>query len=134
MRAFILVLDSFGIGASLDAERFGDKGANTFGHIAKVLAGEKKPLHIPHLNQLGLSSAALASCGEPIAGLNSPEKPTAAYGYGVETSRGKDTPSGHWEMAGLPVLYDWGYFPNTIPCFPNELITALIEQAHLPGV
>jgi phosphopentomutase len=57
-----------------------------------------------------------------------------AWGYGVETSKGKDTPSGHWEIAGVPVAFDWGYFPNTVPTFPEELITAFIERGNLPGI
>jgi phosphopentomutase len=52
----------------------------------------------------------------------------------VEASRGKDTPSGHWEMAGVPVDFDWGYFPDTIPCFPQDLTDRLIDQAGLPGL
>jgi phosphopentomutase len=57
-----------------------------------------------------------------------------AWGYGVETSRGKDTPSGHWEIAGYPVPFDWGYFPREIPCFPPALIDAVVAEAGLPGV
>lgn len=58
----------------------------------------------------------------------------AAYGAAREQSRGKDTPSGHWEMAGLPVTFDWGYFPKEQPCFPAALTSALVEQAGLPGL
>ncbi|MBI5448445.1 MAG: phosphopentomutase [Gammaproteobacteria bacterium] len=141
-RAFILLLDSFGIGASLDAASFGDEGANTFGHIAQACAEghadqaglRAGPLYLPHLNELGLGLAGLASCGQVIPGFIHPHTLKGAYGYGVETSHGKDTPSGHWEIAGLPVRYDWGYFPNSEPCFPDTLITQLIAQAHLPGV
>ena len=57
-----------------------------------------------------------------------------AWGYGVETSKGKDTPSGHWEIAGVPVVFDWGYFPDTSPAFPRELTEALIREAGLPGI
>jgi phosphopentomutase len=58
----------------------------------------------------------------------------ALYGYGVETSTGKDTPSGHWEIAGVPVLFKWTYFPDTIPAFPAPLTDALIKEAGLPGI
>ncbi|MCH8112511.1 MAG: phosphopentomutase [Proteobacteria bacterium] len=58
----------------------------------------------------------------------------AAYGAAREQSRGKDTPSGHWEMTGVPVTFDWGYFSNEQPCFPAALTSALVEQADLPGL
>lgn len=141
-RAFILLLDSFGIGASRDAIDFGDQGANTLGHIAQYCAEGKAnkpslrqgPLHLPHLTNLGLGLAATASSGMLIPGLTPPSTVLGAYGYAVETSRGKDTPSGHWEIAGLPVDFEWGYFPNTPNCFPPELISQLIKEANLPGV
>lgn len=140
-RAVLLVLDSFGIGASADADRFGDVGSDTFGHIADACAagrGDRPglrsgPLVIPHLTRLGLAAAHAASTGRraPVA-----EAPaiTAAHGFAVETSRGKDTPSGHWELMGVPVSFDWGYFPETRPCFPADLIAALIREAGLPGI
>jgi phosphopentomutase len=56
------------------------------------------------------------------------------WGYGVELSNGKDTPSGHWEIAGVPVTFDWGYFPKTIPCFPRSLTDAIVARAELPGL
>jgi phosphopentomutase len=59
---------------------------------------------------------------------------TGRYGCAVEVSKGKDTPSGHWELAGVPVRFDWGYFPRTMPCFPTALTDALCEQAELPGI
>lgn len=142
-RAFILLLDSFGIGSSWDAAQFGDEGANTLGHIAKACAEGKADqpgvrsgaLQLPNLAALGLGLAGLASSGEKVAGLADPgDALQGAYGYAVETSRGKDTPSGHWEIAGLPVTFDWGYFPEKIPCFPDELISQLISEGNLPGV
>lgn len=139
-RAVLLVLDSFGIGAAKDAERFGDVGADTYGHIAQACAGGRGnreglrsgPLLLPNLTRLGLARAHAASIGgvDP-----SPEGTvTGAHGFAIETSRGKDTPSGHWELMGVPVLFDWGYFPATKPCFPRDLIEALIVEAGLPGV
>ena len=56
------------------------------------------------------------------------------YGAAAELSLGKDTPSGHWEMMGLPVDYDWGYFPATVPTFPKELIDAFIAETGVPGI
>ncbi|WP_374978955.1 phosphopentomutase [Pseudomonas solani] len=140
-RALLLVLDSFGIGATADATRFGDQGANTLLHIAEACArGEadgplrKGPLHLPNLERLGLGHAAAASAGIYAPGFD-PEAPViGAHGHARELSSGKDTPSGHWEMAGVPVLFDWGYFAEKQQSFPPELLDALIERAGLPGI
>jgi phosphopentomutase len=140
-RAIIIVLDSFGIGGAPDAEAYGDKGSDTFGHIASAcLAGggdkaglRKGPLTLPNLNALGLGVAGLAATGELAAGFASvPTRGIAAAG--IETSNGKDTPSGHWEMAGNPVPFAWGYFPNTVPSFPADLTVAIIKDGKLPGI
>ena len=132
-RAIILVLDSFGIGATADAERFGDAGANTFGSIAKQRAVDK-PLELPNLASLGLLRAAEDSSGEIPRGCRPAAEIIGAYGYASELSSGKDTPSGHWEIAGVPVLFDWGYFKDKTNTFPQELLDGLIEQGGLPGV
>ncbi|MBT3372159.1 MAG: phosphopentomutase [Rhodospirillaceae bacterium] len=128
-RAFILVMDSFGIGASADADKFGDTGANTLGHIA---AGHG--LQLPNLARLGLARAAGAASGGAALSLGYDGAPSGAWGYAAEQSLGKDTPSGHWEIAGLPVTFEWGFFPNTQPCFPGELIDQLIARCDLPGI
>ena len=134
-RAIILMLDSFGIGATEDAERFGDVGANTLGSIAKYRAAEgRAPLRLPNLARLGLLHAAKASAGEFPAGTDPDVEIVGAYGFARELSSGKDTPSGHWEMAGVPVLFEWGYFKKIKDTFPQELLDALIERAELPGV
>ncbi len=134
-RAVIIVLDSFGIGATADAGRFGDAGANTLGSIARVRAGSQAgPLQIPNLAQLGLLHAARDSAGEFPAGCEPPSEPIGAYGYARELSTGKDTPSGHWEIAGVPVLFDWGYFTKADDTFPPALLEKLIERGRLPGV
>jgi phosphopentomutase len=135
-------MDSFGIGASLDAARYGDEGANTFVHIYQAcergeadIAGVRQGvLKLPNLAQLGLYHAALASSGLPFVTLADYSEPKGYYGYAVEQSLGKDTPSGHWELAGVPVLFEWGYFPNQPQCFPKKLIDELIKKASLPGV
>ena len=140
-RALVLMLDSLGVGASADANRFGDVGADTFGHIAESAANgaanreglRQGPLAIPNLAALGLVHAAAESRGTWPAGLPK-ETPRGAWGYAVERSAGKDTPSGHWEMAGVPVLFEWGYFPFSVPCFPQELTDALVDEAKLPGL
>jgi phosphopentomutase len=129
------MLDSFGIGAADDAVRFGDAGANTLGSIAKYRAGGgRKPLTLPNLSRLGLMHAAKGSAGEFPAGADTDIDVIGAYGYAKELSTGKDTPSGHWEMAGVPVLFEWGYFTKDKDTFPGELLDALIERADLPGV
>lgn len=133
-RAVILMLDSFGIGASADADRFGDAGANTFGNIARYRHAAGRPLDVPNLARLGLLHAAKESSGEYPAGCDTSIDIVGAYGYAEELSSGKDTPSGHWEMAGVPVLFDWGYFTKPTDTFPRKLLNELVERAGLPGV
>ena len=141
MRALILVLDSVGIGAAPDAALYGDDGANTVGHIAEACAlgdadnaHRQGPLHIPHLVELGLGEACHLASGCRPPGLKYRASTVSHFGCAIEQSRGKDTPSGHWEIAGVPVPFDWGYFPKTVPCFPRELTDALCEHGGLPGV
>ena len=133
-RAFILVLDSFGIGATADAEAFGDQGSDTFGHIAGLREASGRPLRLPNLARLGLFHAGRDSTGEFAAGAEPDVEIIGAYGHAAELSSGKDTPSGHWEIAGVPVMFDWGYFTDKTDTFPKELLDALIEKAELPGV
>jgi phosphopentomutase len=141
-RALLIVLDSVGIGAAEDAHAYGDEGSDTLGHIAEACAAGRAdrnglrsgPLRLPHLAALGIGLACEASTGRIPADLAPPRGPAGAYGYGVEVSRGKDTPSGHWEIAGVPVDFDWGYFAQTIPCFPAALTEALIREGSLPGI
>ena len=133
-RAIILVLDSFGIGATDDADRFGDVGANTFGNIARERAASAEgPLKLPNLARLGLFHAGRDSAGEFPAGAEVDAEIIGSYGFAAELSSGKDTPSGHWEIAGVPVLFEWGYFKKKIETFPQELLDKLVERADLPG-
>ncbi|MBW5892924.1 phosphopentomutase [Pectobacterium polaris] len=137
--AYIMVLDSFGIGSSADAERFGDVGSDTLGHIAQACAagtadkGRSGKLHLPNLSRLGLGKAAEASTGTFPPGLDENADIIGAYAYASEISSGKDTPSGHWEIAGVPVLFDWGYFKDEENSFPQELLDKLVKRANLPG-
>jgi phosphopentomutase len=141
-RAILLVMDSVGIGGAEDAARFGDEGADTLGHIADACAagrGDREglrrgPLALPHLTRLGFGQAAKASTGRVPPGMEAAPGPEAIFGYGVETATGKDTPSGHWEIAGVPVSFAWTYFPDTRPAFPADLTEALIREAKLPGI
>jgi phosphopentomutase len=140
-RALLIVLDSVGCGGAEDARAYGDEGADTLGHIAEACAagrGDREglrrgPLDLPRLAALGLGHALLASTGRVPPGF-ALDPPRGQWGYGIETSRGKDTPSGHWELAGTPVDFDWGYFPERIPAFPTALTQALIAEARLPGI
>ncbi len=132
-RAIILVLDSFGIGATADAESFGDAGSDTFGHIAETRAAAGRPLALPNLARLGLFHAGEESTGRQAAGAPDSVEIIGAYGHAQEMSSGKDTPSGHWEIAGVPVMFDWGYFTDKTNTFPEELLDKLVERAGLPG-
>jgi phosphopentomutase len=132
-RAFILLLDSFGLGATPDAKNFGDEGANTFGHIASWAAKAGKPMSLPNLEKLGLAAAANIGSGEWAEGFAQRDGFTGAYGAARERSTGKDTQSGHWEIAGVPVTFDWGYFPREAPSMPAELTDQLAAQMGLDG-
>ena len=137
-RAIILVLDSLGLGSSADAHRYGDNGADTLGHIAEACAEgnadnsqRQGPLNIPNLLRWGLGAAANASRGKPLPVAS--VTPQGAYGYAREVSAGKDTPSGHWEICGLPVPFEWGTFPSQENCFPSSLLQNLITQGQISG-
>jgi len=132
-RAFILLLDSFGLGALPDADKYGDTGANTLGHIAQWALDAGRPLALPNLERIGLGAAAHKASGEWPAGFARRDGFAGAWGAARERSTGKDTQSGHWEIAGVPVLFDWGYFPKTVPTFPQELTGKLAEITGVPG-
>lgn len=132
-RALLIVMDSFGIGQAPDAGAYGDLGADTYGHILQAAAHgaadrpglRSGPLRLPNLGALGLDAA---------AGRGAPASLQGRYGSASELSRGKDTPSGHWEIAGVPVRFDWGYFPRSVPALPAALTAALVREAGLPGI
>jgi phosphopentomutase len=141
-RAFLFVLDSFGIGGAPDAAEFGDDGADTLGHIAEFCAagaGDREglregPLTLPNMSALGLLHAAKLANRRLPAGMPLPERVFGLYGAASEVSRGKDTPSGHWEIAGTPVTFDWGYFPAEGEAFPPELVEAICSEGEVPGI
>ena len=131
-RAFLIVIDSVGIGGAPDADQFfngtlPDTGANTVGHIAGAVG-----LKVPTLDALGLGAAVKLASGMAAAGLDS--VPTGAWGAATEISRGKDTPSGHWELAGVPVPWEWHTFPDTDPAFPPELTAQICAAAGTDGI
>lgn len=131
-RAIILMMDSFGIGGAPDADKFGDAGADTFGHIVDNYPN----LKIPNLVRLGLVKAANAASGsrrelsDNGAEISLPSK----YGHCKEISSAKDTSSGHWELAGVPVTTPWGYFKPDYPSFPEELVEHICKRAGISGI
>jgi len=142
-RAFLVVMDSVGCGGAPDAEKFfngdvPDTGANTLGHIARACAsgqaeeGRSGPLRMPNLDTLGLGAAVRLASGARTEGLDA--DPVGLWGAAEEVSPGKDTPSGHWELAGLPVPWDWGYFPDTTPAFPDDLVDEVKRLAGVDGI
>ena len=137
-RAILCVLDSVGCGGDPDAAAFGDEGANTLGHIVRDCAagkadeGRSGPLHMPNLDALGLAAAIRLASGIDTPGLDA--TPQGRWGAATEVSNGKDTPSGHWELAGVPVPFDWYYFPRTIPAFPTEITDRLMAETGIPGI
>ncbi|RIY38686.1 phosphopentomutase [Psittacicella gerlachiana] len=138
-RVFIMLLDSFGIGHAHDADKYGDKGSDTLGHIAQFFADGKTTngqtsLKLPNLTKLGLLEAYKHSTGHYPANMDaSLVDPQASYCYAQEVSNGKDTPSGHWEIAGCPVKFDWTYFPEHTNSFPTEFLDNIVKKAGLPG-
>ncbi|MBW6425857.1 phosphopentomutase [Rhizobium sp. XQZ8] len=136
-RVFLCVLDSVGCGGAPDAARYGDEGSNTLLHIAEACAagraedGRSGPLKVPNLDALGLGAAITLASGKASPGLSA--VPTGWWGAAQEVSAGKDTQSGHWELAGVPVTRDWHYFPRTEPAFPAELMAELVSRAGIPG-
>lgn len=142
-RAFLVVMDSVGIGGAPDANTFfngdvPDTGANTLGHIAQACAageaeeGRSGPLHLPVLASLGLGAAVEQASGLEIAAFDMELKGT--WGVATEVSRGKDTPSGHWELAGVPVPWEWHYFERTEGSFDDDLIAAVAAAAGTDGI
>lgn len=140
-RAFLVVMDSVGIGGAPDADQFfngtvPDTGANTIAHIAQACAegraeeGRSGPLNLPNLTALGLGDAVERASGAQVLGAAT----SGLWGCAREHSLGKDTPSGHWELAGLPVPWDWHYFPDTRPTFPADLSHAVAQAAGAEGV
>lgn len=131
-RAFLVVMDSVGIGGAPDAHRFfnagaPDTGANTVGHIAESVG-----LHVPTLDALGLGAALRLASEMTLPGPHT--APTGAWAAATEVSNGKDTPSGHWELAGVPVPWDWTTFPATTPCFPDTLVAEVCRIAGTTGI
>lgn len=112
-RIIAVVTDSVGIGAAPDAAKFGDAGADTYGHISEHMGPDWQ---LPNMLSLGLGNI---RADREMPYLKPVENPRAAYGKMYEISAGKDSMDGHWEMMGLPVTEPLGFFPNG---FPQELL------------
>lgn len=142
-RAFMVVMDSVGIGGAPDAETFfngktPDTGANTLAHIAvecalgRATEGRSGPLNVPNLDALGLGKSMHLASGDMATGLG--RDPVGTWGAATEISKGKDTPSGHWELAGVPVPWEWHYFPDTTPAFPQDVCEQVCQVAGTDGI
>ena len=118
-RAFLIVLDSVGCGAAACA-------------AGQAEAGRSGPLRLPHLGAMGLGAAIRLASGMEAPGLPAPS--AGRWAAATEVSRGKDTPSGHWELAGVPVPWDWTYFPDTEPAFPEDLVAEVCALAGTEGI
>lgn len=120
-RVFLIVLDSLGVGALPDAEQFGDAGAHTLDHLVAAAGG----LDAPRLIALGLGAV------PGVTSLARPLRPSGAFGRASESSPGKDTSTGHWEMMGCPLDQAFPSFPRG---FPPEIVEPFLERGGLPGI
>jgi phosphopentomutase len=131
MRAFLVVLDSVGIGAAPDAHEYGDTGANTLANLAEAVKG----ISLPVLERLGLGCIPpILPEGKAIAGVEAVAQPEASFGAMQEVSRGKDTTTGHWEMAGIELENGFHLFPPGPPSFPPELIQEFESRTGRPVI
>jgi len=119
-RILLVVLDGAGIGAMPDAPAWGDAGSDTFGHIL-----ESRKVELPNLKQLGLGNI------RPLAQLEPADKPRGSFGRCALRSNGKDTTTGHWEMAGIILDQAFPLYPNG---FPSAIIDRFIREADVPGI
>lgn len=120
-RLVCLVADGLGVGAAFDAQKYGDQGSNTLGHVAQFVGG----LRLPNLCKLGLGNLGV------FEGIDPTENAVGYFGKMAEKSEGKDTTTGHWEIAGLVTKQAFATFPHG---FPSALVKAFIKEADIPGV
>ena len=119
-RIALVVLDSVGIGEMPDAAAWGDAGADTIGHVLTA-----RTVHLPHLQKLGLGSI------RPLRNVPPAENPRASFGRCALRSNGKDTTTGHWEIAGIILERAFPTFPNG---FPAQIIERFINETGVPGI
>ena len=136
-KAILIVLDSLGIGGAPDASVYNDEGSNTFGSIALACSsgnadiGREGALMVPNLESLGIYSATRLSTGLTFPNTDSN---IGSYAVAQERSKGKDTPTGHHEIAGFTNPIGWYTFPEVVPVFPEKQMNKLIQKANLGGV
>jgi phosphopentomutase len=118
---FVIVLDGVGIGELPDASKYKDEESNTLSNIANVVGG----LKLPSLELLGLGNI------EPITGINKVTNPQASFGKLEEISKGKDSTTGHWELAGLHVKTNFSYFPEG---FNIDIVEKFLKETGCKGV
>jgi len=119
-RILLIVLDGAGIGAMPDAPEWGDAGSDTFGHIL-----ESREVRLPNLQRYGLGNI------RPLAQLQPLQNPVGSYGRCALRSNGKDTTTGHWEMAGIILERAFPTYPNG---FPSAIIDRFVREADVPGI
>lgn len=117
-RVIIIVLDSLGIGELPDADEYGDKGSNTLGNIARTVKG----FTLPNLEMLGIGNI------DNVEGLKKAKNPIASYGKMTEASKGKDTATGHWEMAGIILDKPFPTYPQG---FPKEIMDRFKKETGM---
>jgi phosphopentomutase len=117
---FLIVLDGVGIGELPDANKYGDEGSNTLKNMAEQVGG----LNLPNMEKLGLGLI------DDLKGIAKVERPLASYGKMKEVSTGKDSTTGHWEMGGLEVDFDFTYYPNG---FPDDLMNKFMQLTGCKG-
>ncbi|HET6978420.1 MAG TPA: phosphopentomutase [Pyrinomonadaceae bacterium] len=119
-RVLLIVLDGAGIGAMPDAPEWGDAGADTFGHILA-----SRPVRLPHLQRYGLGNI------RPLESVPPLDHPVGSYGRCALRSNGKDTTTGHWEMAGIVLERAFPTYPNG---FPSSVIDRFVRETDVPGI
>ena len=138
-RGIWIVMDAVGIGGAPDASFFGDVGANTFGNIVKACSsgmanvGREGHLDIPNLAGLGIY-AAHEEANSDTENVTTIKSKNQSYAAATEISQGKDTPSGHWELAGVPVNWNWKYFLDKENSLPTDVLKKIIQITSLSGI
>ena len=139
-KGILIVLDAVGIGGAPDAKYFNDQGADTLGNIKKACRegkanlGRFGELKIPNLAKLGIFASHALANNYYSENQNYYCSENAAFACATEVSMGKDTPTGHWELAGFPLLWEWKYFENKFESFPDSLISSIIKEFSLKGI
>ena len=139
-KGILIVLDAVGIGGATDANDFADMGADTLGNIKKeCIKGRANfsrfgQLNIPNLASLGIYASHAVAQDYYSENQNFFCSKNASFACASEISKGKDTPTGHWELAGLPLKWNWKYFENKLKSFSEDQIKPIINKFLLTGI